>query len=358
MRYTASALLSFVILALAGGDVAGQTTLERPSSTPELWTGVPWALELAVTPIFGRAGELGSGLHADPAVRAALALPGRLVLETRYAPQPIELGGADEIEAALRAAPLRQDHGDWLDVGLEGRIATGSEAGAITAAGARWLGPLRLMAHATGIVPLDDPDRTARLGGGASALWHPAPGRLPLALAGGLAGLLDPEPGERLAWTAGLQLGVSFTPHTVALFATNGGTSLAGRSTGTDRVRVGLELTTHVPVGRFFGLYTPRDVARQAVRPDDDAPPAAVVAIRDYRYASDRIEIDAGTAVEWVNEDEAVHTASSDNGTWESGPIRQGERWRAVFHEPGIYPYHCGPHPFMRGVVVVRERGR
>jgi plastocyanin len=356
MRSTATMLLALVLLPLVAGRVAGQSTLERPATGPELWTGVPWALELYVAPLFGRAGDQGSGLHADPAVRAALALTGPVVLEARYAPQPIELHGADEIEAALRATPLLQDSGHWLDLGLEGRVATGSDVAALTAAGARWLGPLRLGAHAGALFPTGDADATTRMRAGASALWHPAPGRLPLALAGEVATLLDPEPGERVAWTAGLQLGVSFTPHTLALFATNGGTSLAGRSTGTDHVRVGLELTTHVPVGRFFGRYAPREISRESVRPDDDAAPVVVVSIRDYRYAPARIEIEAGSAVEWINEDQAVHTASSDNGTWDSGAIPQGQRWRAVFHEPGLYPYHCGPHPFMRGVVVVRPR--
>jgi plastocyanin len=354
MRTSVPALLSSLLLGLPGGIASGQSTLERPPASPELWTGVPWSIELSVAPLFGRAGDLGSGLHADPAIRAALALPARIVAEARYSPQPLELGGADEVEGALRAMPLRQDRGQWLDLSLEGRIATGSKAGALTGTGARWLGPLRLLAHARAIFPTDDPDLTARLAAGAAALWHPAPGRLPLALAGEVAGLLDPEPGERLAWTVGLQLGVSFTPHTLALFATNGGVSLAGRAAGTDRVRAGLELTTHVPLGRFFGRYVSRDAAREAVRATDDATPVVVVEILDYRYAAARIEIEAGSAVEWVNRDDAVHTATADNQAWNSGAIQQGERWRAVFDQPGIYPYHCGPHPFMRGVVVVR----
>jgi plastocyanin len=354
MRSTAAALLPLLVVVLASDTAAGQSTLERPPTSPELWAGVPWSLELSVTPLFGRAGRRGSGLHADPAVRAALALPALLVLEARYSPQPVELNGTDEIEGSLRTTPLRQEAGHWMDLGLEGRFATGSRAAAVTAAGARWLGPLRLAAHARALFPTDDPDVTSQVGAGASALWHPAPGRLPLAVAGEVSRLLDPQPSARLAWTAALLLGVSFTPHTLALFATNSGNSLAGRTTATDNVRVGLELTTHVPLGRFFGRYTPRDVARQAVRPVEDATPVVIVPIRDYRYAPARIEIEAGSAVEWVNQDQALHTASADNGAWDSGAIRQGERWRAVFAEPGTYPYHCGPHPFMRGVIVVR----
>jgi plastocyanin len=330
---------------------AGQSTLERGAVQPEIWGGIPWSLELAVIPLFGRAdGVDASGLTVDPAVRAALSLPARLVAELRYAPQPAEAGGADEVEAALRSVLVRQDGGGIGDVAIEGRIAAGSDAAAATLAGARWIGPLRLAARASTLLA---DGASPRLVGGLGALWHPAPGRLPLAVAGDVVSSTGPDADRRAGWSAALQLGVSFTPHTLSLFATNTGTSLPGRVTGMDRVRLGVELTTHVPVGRFVGLYTSRDVAREAVR-HAEAEPAVVVPIREYRYAPGRIEIDAGSAVRWVNYDEAIHTATADDGSWNSGAIEQGGFWTAVFDQPGIYTYHCGPHPFMRGVVVVR----
>lgn len=331
---------------------AGQSALERGAVQPEVWAGIPWSLELAVTPLFGRAdGVDASGLTVDPAIRAALALPARLVAEVRYAPQPVETGGADEVEVALRSMPLRQDAGGIADIAIEGRVAAGSDAAAATVAGARWIGPLRLAARAGTLLA---EGANPRLAGGLGALWHPAPGRWPLAVASDFVASTGADGDRRVGWSAAVQLGVSFTPHTLSLFATNTGTSLPGRMSGLDRVRLGIELTTHVPLGRFFGLYTPRDVAREAVRVVVDGEPAVVVPIREYRYAPDRIEIDAGTAVRWVNYDEAVHTATADDGSWNSGAIEQGRSWTAVFDRPGTYTYHCGPHPFMRGVVVVR----
>jgi plastocyanin len=331
---------------------AAQSTLERGPVQPETWSGIPWSLELAVAPLFGRNGDDGiSGITVDPAVRAALALPAGWVAEARYAPQPAEQDGADELEAALRNTPIRQDHGGVVDLAIEARAAAGSDAAAATVAAARWVGAVRLMAHAGTLFARG---HSPRLAGGLGGLWHPAPGRLPLAVAGDVVHATSDPDGQGIGWTAALQLGVSFTPHTLSLFATNTGQSLPGRVGGTDRIRVGLEITSHVPLGRFFGLHTPRDVAREAVRAPTDAAPTVVVPIREYRYAPDRVEIEAGTAVVWVNHDLAVHTATADDGSWNSGAIRQGESWSAVFHEPGTYTYHCGPHPFMRGVVVVR----
>lgn len=79
-----------------------------------------------------------------------------------------------------------------------------------------------------------------------------------------------------------------------------------------------------------------------------------VVQVRDYLFGPKRLVIDAGTTVEWVNMDEVVHTATAQDGSWDSGGIPPGSSWRARFDRRGIYPYFCSPHPFMIGVVVVR----
>jgi plastocyanin len=341
------------LLALAGSaPVAGQSGLESPPWSAQVWTGVPWSLDLAVGPLLGRVEDDGiSGRSADPSLRVALTLPARLLAEVRYAPQPLELDGQDEVEGAIRAAFLGQDHGRWVDLGLEARFGTASAAAAASITAARWIGQLRLLATARALSPGHGEIRPT---GGLAAVWHPAAGRAGVALAASLDAFLDRQPDESPAWNAALQLGIPHTPHTLSLMATNAGTSLLGRTAGVDRTRLGIQVTGHVPLGRILGLYVDRETARDAVRADRHATPAAVVHIRDYRYAPARIEIDAGGVVEWVNHDRVVHTATADDGAWNSGAIPTGERWRAAFNEPGIYPYYCGPHPYMRGVVVVR----
>jgi plastocyanin len=64
--------------------------------------------------------------------------------------------------------------------------------------------------------------------------------------------------------------------------------------------------------------------------------------------------VPAGTTVEWTNGDAVVHTVSADDASFNSGAIAPGATWRATFTRPGTYAYHCGPHPFMKGVVIVR----
>jgi len=76
--------------------------------------------------------------------------------------------------------------------------------------------------------------------------------------------------------------------------------------------------------------------------------------MRDMAFRPLRVAIAAGTTVVWTNSDAMVHTVTSDDGRWSSGAIEPGATWRRRFDRPGTYTFHCTPHPFMKGVVVVR----
>lgn len=78
------------------------------------------------------------------------------------------------------------------------------------------------------------------------------------------------------------------------------------------------------------------------------------VAIREFAYIGQRIVIQRGTTVVWTNYDPAVHIATSDDAAWSSGAIPAGASWSARFDQPGTYSYHCGPHPYVRAIIVVR----
>ena len=76
--------------------------------------------------------------------------------------------------------------------------------------------------------------------------------------------------------------------------------------------------------------------------------------MREMAFRPLRIEVAAGATVVWTNSDAMVHTVTSDDGRWSSGAIEPGATWRRRFDRPGTYSFHCTPHPFMKGVVVVR----
>ena len=61
--------------------------------------------------------------------------------------------------------------------------------------------------------------------------------------------------------------------------------------------------------------------------------------------------------VVWKNEDTDWHTAHSNLPEFDSGLIPSGSSFTHVFERTGTYPYHCDPHPWMTGIVVVKSPG-
>ncbi|MFQ6134870.1 MAG: plastocyanin/azurin family copper-binding protein [Nitrososphaerales archaeon] len=80
-----------------------------------------------------------------------------------------------------------------------------------------------------------------------------------------------------------------------------------------------------------------------------------VVIIKDFWYYPDNLTIRKGSEVTWVNRDLTGHTATADNGEFDTDLLRQNQRYTVVFDQVGKHPYYCVPHPQMVGVVRVVE---
>lgn len=92
--------------------------------------------------------------------------------------------------------------------------------------------------------------------------------------------------------------------------------------------------------------------------------PAAVAAngvvevkIENYKFDPPERKVKVGTTVKWVNnEKRASHSVIwLGPGGFESERLFPGESYQRTFDRPGTYPYSCGPHPEMKGLVVVTE---
>lgn len=77
----------------------------------------------------------------------------------------------------------------------------------------------------------------------------------------------------------------------------------------------------------------------------------------DWVYTPDNAVIQAGQAVEFVNRGAMWHTATSDDGVFDTGAMHNGDRVVIVFDEPGEFGYFCQPHPWMRGLITVEGEG-
>lgn len=81
----------------------------------------------------------------------------------------------------------------------------------------------------------------------------------------------------------------------------------------------------------------------------------AAVTIQEYRFSPAEVRIKAGDTVKWINREKRTsHSVlfPAENGL-ESERMFPQESWQRTFAQPGIYPYRCGPHEEMKGVVVV-----
>jgi plastocyanin len=80
---------------------------------------------------------------------------------------------------------------------------------------------------------------------------------------------------------------------------------------------------------------------------------AAEVIIADFAFGPQTLEITAGTTVTWTNNDSAAHTATADDGSWDTGNLDPGASGSITFDTPGTYTYICAYHPRMTGTIIV-----
>lgn len=71
-------------------------------------------------------------------------------------------------------------------------------------------------------------------------------------------------------------------------------------------------------------------------------------------FAPQSVTVHVGDSVTWTNSDARSHTATADDGSFNTGTIHNGETSAAVtFNTAGTVTYHCSIHPDMHGTIVV-----
>jgi plastocyanin len=82
---------------------------------------------------------------------------------------------------------------------------------------------------------------------------------------------------------------------------------------------------------------------------------STLVIISEFAFQTQNVTVPAGSSVTWVNCETSgtAHTSTSDQNVWSSPLLAPGDAFTQTFDTPGVYPYHCDPHPFMTGTVTV-----
>jgi plastocyanin len=352
IRRAALAVLLAALAAPAGARA--QSLLDRPPNLSGAWVGNPGTLYFHFLHRFSSSPAPTRKVGNVPTFTVAAGLPYRTTVGLHYATNSaLAPGFPNEWELWGRHQLLSQDRGAPADLG--GQVAFNNAANGVDAevSVARRFGGLRLVA--AGRVLADPMEAGARryavAGGGTLKISRY------FAVAGDVATLRERREGEEVAWSAGLHLAIPQTPHSLSLQASNSNAyTLQGMSFGGADVRYGFEFTVPLTLARWFG---PRAVAGPAPPPPSapvvaGTPAAARAGMRNFAYTPARIEIAAGSTVEWTNGDQMAHTVTATNGAFDSGLIQPGGTWSHTFSQPGTFDFTCTPHPFMKGVVIVR----
>ena len=346
---------------VAGGRAQAQTTLDAPPNVSNSWVAVAGGLQFNLLHRFSIGPAPSRKLQNAPTATLAYGMTSWLSVGLNYASaSEVVQAYPNEWEFLARVAPFTQEGGAPVDLYLQGgyNVAAESVDGQLLLA--RRLGPVRAVA-AVGV--LEDALRTGR---SRATLAAGATLRLLglLGLTADASRFADREETDEVAWSAGVNLGIGGTPHTLSVHATNvASRTLQGIARGTDRTRYGFEYTIPISLGRHFGGTAP-EPSPGSQHPM--APPSAgdsargakpvTIDLRSLRYSKGKVEVEVGTTILWRNRDPLAHTVTSDSGGFDSGDLGPEASWSHTFTVPGTFSYHCTPHPHMRATVVVRPK--
>ena len=77
--------------------------------------------------------------------------------------------------------------------------------------------------------------------------------------------------------------------------------------------------------------------------------------MQDEVFSPEELSVPAGTEVPWRNAGQHRHSTPSPD-VWNSGALRAGQSWSAIFAASGTYDYYCIVHPSrMRGRLIVTD---
>jgi len=109
----------------------------------------------------------------------------------------------------------------------------------------------------------------------------------------------------------------------------------------------GKELTPPTP-------ELPEETGDKNIEETETQPKTYNIKIEDFAFSQKELRIKVGDTVIWTNFDSASHTATSDAGNEISSTLLQkGKTYSKTFNTAGTFNYHCTPHSYMKGKIIV-----
>lgn len=353
-----------IIAVAVAGELSAQPLTHRTPNIEGTWVTSPWNLHFQFNHrfrVFGDDVDItdlldDAFLDNSPTFNLALGLWAPFMGGVQYASSPsiFNPDRSNEWVPYLKVAPWRRT--DW-SVSAWGGYNSQAESLDGELAGQASVGRLEVLGAVRGFTDALHTDEAGlALAGGLGVRLTEF-----LVLAGDVGGFVA-GPDTGVAWSAGIQLGIPFTPHTFSLQLSNSAaTTLQEASFNSADVAGGGDITWGfeftVPFSGFarWGAIFDRE-AERAEGPEVEPARVIEVDMREFRFEGDTIRVPAGSAIRWVNRDPVAHNTVADDATWESPLLGPGETYTTRLERPGRYPYLCTIHPFMRGLIIVEPR--
>jgi plastocyanin len=78
------------------------------------------------------------------------------------------------------------------------------------------------------------------------------------------------------------------------------------------------------------------------------------VLVTGFAFNPATVNVEPGAHITFTNRDQTNHTATSNNGAFDTGTIAPGASRTVVLKRPGTYTYLCQFHAFMKATLVVK----
>ncbi len=88
--------------------------------------------------------------------------------------------------------------------------------------------------------------------------------------------------------------------------------------------------------------------------PPSKTPPPNTITISGFAFSPSSLTITKGTIVTFKNNDGVIHTATSNDGSWNTGDIGSGGSKTITFSNAGVFGYYCARHTSMKGTITVQ----
>lgn len=110
---------------------------------------------------------------------------------------------------------------------------------------------------------------------------------------------------------------------------------------------IGSDSGNSVPqIAQVLGIST----EQTPVAPGQGAPGAITINLKDFAFNPKTTTVKAGTVVTFVNQDNAKHTVTADDGTFNSKDVGAGQVFTITFDKAGTIQYYCEYHGDKGGV--------